>query len=70
MPSVCSLCGNGVINDGEECDDENDDQTDSCNQCMLNQKMVTNQETVDKGRTMSRSFNTIASVSNSVIQLP
>ena len=36
--AVNNLCGNGVINEGEECDDGNNDNNDGCsNQCDLNE---------------------------------
>ena len=30
----CAVCGNGIVEDGECCDDGNDIQTDGCNACM------------------------------------
>ena len=31
--AITSLCGNGVLDPGEQCDDGNDDSTDACVQC-------------------------------------
>lgn len=36
MPPVGPICGNGIVESGEQCDDGNSDNTDSClNNCTL-----------------------------------
>lgn len=39
-PSVCTLCGNGNVDENEECDDKLSTEDLPCSNCKINQQKI------------------------------